>query len=154
MNFLSFFSTILATHWGIKKVFKETILTYGKTVTQARMQEMKWGCFFVKSGKWGCFVKSGPFLNAGCIMYSISIFILHFTYLGVRTHPTHPLAYGPVTTSSRTQTTEVLFRWKYVRQTVGRALNSLLSARLRYSDTSQTCAEEHRPKRRTLRKKH
>ena len=28
-------------------------------------------------------------------MYSISIFILHFTYLGVRTHPTHPPAYGP-----------------------------------------------------------
>jgi len=28
------------------------------------------------------FVKSGPFLNAECIMYSISIFILHFTYLG------------------------------------------------------------------------
>ena len=42
---------------------------------QARRQEMKWGgCFFVKSG---------PFLNARCIMYSISIFfILHFTYLG------------------------------------------------------------------------
>jgi len=29
------------------------------------------------------FVKSGPFLNAGCIMYSISIFFIsHFTYLG------------------------------------------------------------------------
>jgi len=27
--------------------------------------------------------KSGPFLNAGCIMYSISIF--YFTHLGVRT---------------------------------------------------------------------
>jgi len=28
----------------------------------------------------GGYVKSGPFLNAGCIMYSISIFfILHFT---------------------------------------------------------------------------
>jgi len=37
---------------------------------QARRQEMKWGgCFFVKSGH---------FLNAGCIMYSISIF--HFTF--------------------------------------------------------------------------
>jgi len=61
--------------------------------------------------------------------------------------------------SSRTQTTEVLLRWKYVRQAVGRAfytleLNSLLSARLRYSDTSQTHAEEQRPRRRTLRKKH
>jgi len=39
---------------------------------------------YKKSGKWGVcfFVKSGPFLNAGCIMYSISIFILHFTHLG------------------------------------------------------------------------
>ena len=39
-------------------------------------------CFFV--------VKSGLFFNAGCIMYSISIFfILHFTYLGcVRTQRT------------------------------------------------------------------
>jgi len=50
------------------------------------MQEMKWGVFFCK--------KSGPFLNAGCIMYSISIF--YFTYLGgVRTHPTHSPAYRP-----------------------------------------------------------
>jgi len=66
---------------------------------QARWQEMKWGeCFIVKKVENGeCFfVKSGPFLNAGCIMYSISNFILHFTYLGeVRTHPTHPSAYGP-----------------------------------------------------------
>ena len=47
-------------------------------------------CFFVK--------KSGPFLNAGCIMYSISIFyILHFTYSGagcIRTQRTP--AYGHV----------------------------------------------------------
>jgi len=39
---------------------------------------------------------------------------------------------------SRTQTTEVLLRWKYVRQAEGRALytleHSLLLARLRYSD--------------------
>ena len=34
--------------------------------------------FFVK--------KSEPFLNAGCIMYSISIF-LHFTYLGAYAPP-------------------------------------------------------------------
>jgi len=27
-------------------------------------------------------------------MYSISIFILHFSYLGVHTHPTHPPTYG------------------------------------------------------------
>ena len=68
---------------------------------QAREQEMKWGRvlfvkkwkmgFLVKKWKWGCFfvkkvenrggvffVKSGPFLNAGCIMYSISIF--YFTF--------------------------------------------------------------------------
>ena len=50
---------------------------------QARGQEMKMGG--------GVFlVKSGPFLNAECIMYSISIFILHFTYLGGCMHPTHP----------------------------------------------------------------
>ena len=45
--------------------------------TQARRQEMKWGCFFCKNVEngGGCFFckKSGPFLNAGCIMYSISI---------------------------------------------------------------------------------
>jgi len=39
--------------------------------------------------KWnggGCFfVKNGPFLNAGCIMYSISIFYFTFYWLGVRT---------------------------------------------------------------------
>ena len=49
--------------------------------------------------KWkigGVLQKSGPFLNAGCILYSISIFfILHFTYLGMRMHPTRPPAYGP-----------------------------------------------------------
>jgi len=53
---------------------------------QARRQEMKWGvCVFFckKSGKCGCFfVKSGPFLNAGCIVYAVSVFfILHFAYL-------------------------------------------------------------------------
>jgi len=26
---------------------------------------------------------------------SVLVFFLHFTYLGVRTHPTHPPAYGP-----------------------------------------------------------
>ena len=35
--------------------------------------------------------KSGAFLNAGCIMYSISIFILHFTYLGGSYVPNTPL---------------------------------------------------------------
>ena len=62
--------------------------------------------FFVKSGKWGCFfVKSGPFHNAGCnyVQY-LYFFILHFTYLGVRTHSTHPLPTGLITniTSCRT----------------------------------------------------
>jgi len=36
------------------------------------LKKWKMGVFFCK--------KSGPFLNAGCIMYSISIF--YFTYLG------------------------------------------------------------------------
>jgi len=48
------------------------------------------GAFFVK--------KSGPFLNAGYIMNSISKLILYFTltfYLfGGRTHPTQPPVYG------------------------------------------------------------
>ena len=48
----------------------------GGVVKKWKMREC-----FVKGGK-SFFVKSGPFLNAGCIMYSISIFILHFTYLG------------------------------------------------------------------------
>ena len=51
--------------------------------------------FFVK--------KSGPFLNAGCIIYSISIF-LHFTYLGgIRTPP----AYGPGVENSKNQSAQV-----------------------------------------------
>ena len=44
------------------------------------------------------FVKSGPFLDAGCIVYSISIFYFTFCLFGgVRMHPTHPPAYGPAT---------------------------------------------------------
>jgi len=59
----------------------------------------KCGCFFVKSGKWGgvfFFVKSGPFLNAECIMYNISIFYFKFyLFVGcVRTQRT-PAAYWP-----------------------------------------------------------
>jgi len=55
------------------------------------------GVFCKKSGKWGVFFckKSEPFLNAGCIMYSISIFILHFTYSGDAYVPNAPPAYGP-----------------------------------------------------------
>jgi len=49
---------------------------------------MKWGVFFIKSE---------PFLNAGCIMYSISIFYFTFYLFGgcVRTQRTPPPAYGP-----------------------------------------------------------
>ena len=38
--------------------------------------------------------KSGPFLNPGCIMYGISIFLFYILLIwGVRTHPT-PLPTG------------------------------------------------------------
>jgi len=50
------------------------------------------GAFRKKSGKWGVFFckKSGPFLNAGCIMYSISIFLFYILLIWgcVRTQPT------------------------------------------------------------------
>jgi len=74
------------------------------------------GCFFVKKWKmrecvfvkkvenggvfcckivenWGL-VKSGSFLNAGCIMYTITIFLFYILLMpigGMRTHPTHPV---------------------------------------------------------------
>jgi len=60
----------------------------------------------------GVFVKSGPFLNAGCIMYSINIFISHFTYLGdayaPNAPPPAPPAYGPTSlaASSTAQKTD------------------------------------------------
>ena len=49
----------------------------------------------VKSGKWGVFfVKIGPFLNAGCIMYSISIFYFTFYFFGGAYAPNaRPLPY-------------------------------------------------------------
>jgi len=62
---------------------------------------------FVRKWKMGMFCKkvengvfckkSGPFLNAACIMYSISIFYFTFYIFGggVSRHPTHPPAYGP-----------------------------------------------------------
>jgi len=40
------------------------------------------GVFFVKKWKICFFVKSGPFLNTGCIMYSISIFYFTFYLFG------------------------------------------------------------------------
>ena len=53
---------------------------------KARRQEMKWGgVFFCKKVEMGCVFfckKSGPFLNAGCIMYSISIFYFTFYLFG------------------------------------------------------------------------
>jgi len=54
--------------------------------------------FCKKKCKMGVFfVKSGPFLNAGCIIYSISIFLFYILLIlggGVRTHRTHPLPTG------------------------------------------------------------
>jgi len=46
------------------------------------MHEMKWGV--VKKWKWGVFFfeKSGHFLNAGCVMYNISIFYFTFYLFG------------------------------------------------------------------------
>jgi len=55
------------------------------------------GVFCKKVENGGVFLKSGPFLNAGCIKYSISIFfILHFTYLrgGAYTPNALPLPTG------------------------------------------------------------
>jgi len=61
------------------------------------------GCFWKKSGKWGVFcnkvengevffVKKVDLSSTQGALCTVSIFfILHFTYLGVRTHPTHPL---------------------------------------------------------------
>jgi len=49
------------------------------------------GVFCRKKVENGVFCKkSKPFLNAGCIMYSISIFILHFTHLGGAYAPNAP----------------------------------------------------------------
>jgi len=57
---------------------------------QARRHEMKMGFFSVKKVEnGGVLWKRGPFLNAGCITYSSVFFTWHFTYLGVRTCPTH-----------------------------------------------------------------
>ena len=56
-------------------------------VDRARKQEMKWRWVFFRK-------KSGPLLNAGCILYSISIFYFTFYLFRKRTHPTHPLPTG------------------------------------------------------------
>ena len=61
---------------------------------------MKWGMFCKKSGKCGGVFckKSRPFLNAGCIMYSTSIFLFYILLICgcVRTQRTPPPAYGPI----------------------------------------------------------
>jgi len=63
---------------------------------------MKWGVFVKKVEMVAVFCKkSGPFLNAGCIMYSISILFYILLIWGVRTHPTHP--YGPGTCANARQ---------------------------------------------------
>jgi len=83
-------------------------------VFQAHRQEMKWGVFckkkvenggvFVKKWKMGVFFCLKKVENEGCFfvkkvdlsstqgaLCTVSVlFILHFTYLGVHMHPTHP----------------------------------------------------------------
>jgi len=78
--------------WKIGGCFCKKVENKGVFVKKVK----KWG--FVKKVENGGGVickKSGPFLNAGCIMHSISIFYFTF-YLfgGMRTHPTHPLPTG------------------------------------------------------------
>jgi len=55
----------------------------------------KWGCFVKKSGKWGVFCKKVDLSSTQGALCTVSVFFtLHFTYSGVRTHPTHPLPTG------------------------------------------------------------
>jgi len=49
----------------------------------------------MKFGGGVLFVKSGPFLSAGCIMYSLSIFYFTFYFLGGAYEPNAPPACGP-----------------------------------------------------------
>jgi len=51
----------------------------------------------------GVFVKSGPFLNAGCIMYTVSVFLVYILLIWecVRTQRTPP-TYGPAKISKET----------------------------------------------------
>jgi len=73
---------------------------------------MNWGgvLFVRKTGKCGGVFckKSGPFLNAGCIMYSISFFNFTFYLFGgrgcVRTQRTHLLPTGLSCLADRTVT--------------------------------------------------
>jgi len=81
------------------------VTSFELTSYQARRQEMKWGrgCkkvensgAFVESGKWGCFVKKWTFPQrmVHYVQYQYFLFYIFLTW-GVRTHPTHPPAYGP-----------------------------------------------------------
>jgi len=54
------------------------------------------GVLFVKKVENGFFCKKVDLSSTQGALCTVSVFfILHFTYLGVRTPPTHPPAYGP-----------------------------------------------------------
>ena len=78
---------------------------------------MGWGLFRKKvdNGCWVC-KKSGPFLNAGCIVYYISSFCFTFYLLGgvVHTHTTHP---HPAYTPGHIKTTKSPPLFKHTRKT-------------------------------------
>ena len=55
---------------------------------QARRQEMKWEVFFVKKWKMGGVFCKVDLSSTQVALCTVSVFfILHFNYLGVRTHP-------------------------------------------------------------------
>jgi len=62
------------------------------------VKKWKMGGVFCKKSKKirGVFVQKWTFPQRRCIMYIVSVFffILHCTYLGVRTHLTHPVLTG------------------------------------------------------------
>jgi len=60
-------------------------------------KKWKMGVFFCKKVENGGVVKSGPFLNAGCIMYSrLSVFLFYILLIwGDAYAPNAPHAYGP-----------------------------------------------------------
>ena len=96
--------------WG---VFFKQVKTRGVFVKKKWKMGVFWkkvesrGVFRKKSGKWGCFVKSGPFLNTECIMYSISIFLFYtlLIWQGVRTRRTAALPTGREHASSMASVT-------------------------------------------------
>ena len=64
---------------GPSWVAQRTMVSVLWYLSQARTQEMKWGVVFVKKYTF-------PPHNETKLMLDL-FFILHFTYLGVRTHP-------------------------------------------------------------------